>query len=546
MGNTTSSSKGGQTKVDLLKSIDSIAYNLITKQNFQDMKKLESKQYCDKLIILTSKILKKYLNDREIAFLQQRQSQGAIVNQMSSDYMAWISRDTLDKVDYGKGESRTRVHTERTRLCKGIAKFYIKIAHIFAAIVSTVNPYFISPVNNEKETLMGKKGKIKRIPKNTKLKQAGFCDNRIKALEYITDLSKNTMTIRPKPCKVIVAKTRNQSGKCVTTYKTLANQQGIPEFKHLYYDTWNPESNKFSGMSDTAKADYKKDLQQFYKAFTGKDTMPEEITRFSQIKMRDFYCAGDPKNKCGSKQPPTATAVATAQPPMQPPAATQPLKQQPVTAQPPMQPPAATQPLKQQPVTAQPPMRPPAATQPLKQQPVEPPIYQQQPVTAQPPMRLPMQQPVTAQLPMQPQIPQRGGGMFDLLGGPTIKLSPKEYHHASGYTAHKNNIYFREYAKNLGKMIETSKTFQDKLLTQIELLFDTKDNSINPKLNESDLNKIMKNTRDIILQSYITCELDFRNILEKNFSKIVESQSFKTKLNRDKTLKKQQAAILKR
>jgi len=147
---------------------------------------------------------------------------------------------------------------------------------------------------------------------------------------------------------------------------------------------------------------------------------------------------------------------------------------------------------------------------------------------------------------MQPQIPeQRGGGMFDLLGGPTIKLSPTEYHHAGGYTAHKNNIYFREYAENLGKMIKTSQTFQDKLLIQIELLFDTKDNIINPQLNESDLNKIMKQTRDIILQSYITCELDFRNILEKNFSKIVESQSFKTKLNRKTSLQKQQAAISK-
>jgi len=500
MGNTTSSSKGEPTKTDLLKKIDTIAYSLITTQNFQDMKKLESKQYCDNLIILTSKILKKYLNDREIAFLQQRQSQGTIVNQMSSDYMAWISRDTLNKVDYGRGESRTRVHTERTRLCKGIAKFYIKIAHIFAAIVSTVNPYFISPSNNEKETLMGKGGKLKRIPKNTKLKKAGFCDNRIKALEYITDLSKNNMTIHPKPCKVIVNKTRNQSGKCVTTYKTLANQQGIPEFKHLYYDTWNPKSNKFSGMSDTAKEDYKKDLHQFYTAFTGNKNMPKEITRFSDIRMRDFYCAGDPQNKCGAMQSPAIAPQQTSKMP--------PLPMQQLSNAPPLPP------------------------QHLSNAPPLPP----QQLSNAPP--LPMQQ-------LPPQPPMRGGGFLDMLGGPISKLSPEEYHHKSGYTGHKDNIYFKEYAKNLGKMIETSKTFQDKLLIQIELLFDTKDNTINPKLNESDLNKIMKDTRDIILQSYITCELDFRNILEKNFSKIVEANSFKTKINRNKTLKKQQVEILK-
>ena len=123
MGNvqTVKKSGGGATKKTLLKEIDSIAYNLITEQNFQDMKKLESKQYCDKLIILTSKILKKYLNDREIAYLIQRKEKGSVINKMTHDYLAWISRDTLNTVDYGKGGSHTKVHTERTRLCKGIA-----------------------------------------------------------------------------------------------------------------------------------------------------------------------------------------------------------------------------------------------------------------------------------------------------------------------------------------------------------------------------------------------------------------------------------------
>ena len=39
--------------------IDIIATKYILTQNFQDMKKLGQKEYCDKLVILTSDIVKK-------------------------------------------------------------------------------------------------------------------------------------------------------------------------------------------------------------------------------------------------------------------------------------------------------------------------------------------------------------------------------------------------------------------------------------------------------------------------------------------------------
>ena len=59
--------------VDIL---DIIATKYILTQNFQDMKKLGSKEYCDKLVILTSKIIKKYMNEKEIKYLAQRITDG--------------------------------------------------------------------------------------------------------------------------------------------------------------------------------------------------------------------------------------------------------------------------------------------------------------------------------------------------------------------------------------------------------------------------------------------------------------------------------------
>jgi hypothetical protein len=41
-------------------------------------------------------------------------------------------------------------------------------------------------------------------------------------------------------------------------------------------------------MSDNTKKQFAKDLQLFYTAFTGNETMPPEITKFSDIKLRDY------------------------------------------------------------------------------------------------------------------------------------------------------------------------------------------------------------------------------------------------------------------
>jgi len=246
--------------------IDIIATKYILTQNFQDMKKLGQKEYCDKLVILTSDIVKKFMNEKEIEYLAQRVNRGDYYNKMVKQKVMYLDTNELDSksrqsfskkeledfkkkdedalgkhlvkeyqrrqtrsrdYDYGydnimrggqkggniltdflygdknnkeknpygrdervsgdrrdaygrdaygrdpygrdpygrdpyrRGASYTRNKTpvknkktilsqldvrnkdEKDRMCKGIAKFYISVAHLYAAIVKTINPVYV-------------------------------------------------------------------------------------------------------------------------------------------------------------------------------------------------------------------------------------------------------------------------------------------------------------------------------------------------------------------------------------------------------------------
>mgnify|MGYP006207568931 CR=1 FL=1 len=44
--------------------LDMIAAKYILTQNFKDMEKLSQKAYCDKLVILTTDVIKKFMNEK--------------------------------------------------------------------------------------------------------------------------------------------------------------------------------------------------------------------------------------------------------------------------------------------------------------------------------------------------------------------------------------------------------------------------------------------------------------------------------------------------
>ena len=280
--NTTNSNKSAEQEFkNFYEVIDYIATYYILTMDFKSLSKLTEKAYCDKLVVLTSDIIQRYFNEMEITYLAQRIKNGVEVNDLKKDKVIYVNKDKLESLDISNDAQKS---IKKKRVCIGIAKFYIKIAHVFSAIVMTINPVYIYKGPNG-ETM--KTGLLHKdtIPKNSqrKLYKINICDNRIRALkkgEMMDDITGN-VSLQPKICEMNLGK----NGEV----KTLHDEPGIPELMRLYLDDDYDYSNgTFTGMSNTTKNQFLKDLNLFYTAFTGNTTLPPEITKFSDIKLRDY------------------------------------------------------------------------------------------------------------------------------------------------------------------------------------------------------------------------------------------------------------------
>ncbi len=294
MGSSTSSINQSQKNFDnFYDIIDYIATYYILTMDFKSLSKLSEKTYCDKLVVLTSDIIDRYFTDMDVTYLAQRIKQGVEVNQMKSEKLIFINKDNLDGMDVANDEQKS---IRKKRVCIGIAKFYVKIAHIFSAIVMTINPVYTykdATGSTVKTTLLEKD----KIPKgvNRKLYKLNICDNRIRALKRGDFTNNNTnnnenVTIQPKVCDINSTKNGSE--------KTLADEPGIPELMRLYLDdNYDYSTGLFNGMSKETEKQFRKDLALFYTAFTGNTKMPDSIQKFSDIKLRDY------NKKTGCQQP---------------------------------------------------------------------------------------------------------------------------------------------------------------------------------------------------------------------------------------------------
>jgi hypothetical protein len=108
----------------------------------------------------------------------------------------------------------------------------------------------------------------------------------------------------------------------------------------------------------------------------------------------------------------------------------------------------------------------------------------------------------------------------------------------------KKTHLFIKYSEHLAKMIENTKTSEKKLIGILEELFiywidpklKKKTLTINPKINISSLEDIIKRTRKIIIELYINCENDFQTGLNI-FEAIVKKQLLEVQKKREKNLK---------
>tara|TARA_A100001015_G_scaffold237421_1_gene270010 strand:- start:584 stop:2062 length:1479 start_codon:yes stop_codon:yes gene_type:complete len=274
-------SSDGSKKLTLANRIDHIAASFILTNNFQDIINLSNPEYCNKLVILTSDILQKYLTPKEIEFLKDKK--------IAKEPIAFFNKTKFGDLDVKNPQ-------EKKEICIGIAKFYVQIFHIFNAIAHTINPVYTykDQEGNMQQVPYEDKNKIPSFVKeNAKpgttgytLTKINFCNSRVKTLMKNIDpvnlLKKNEND--PENLKI-------SNNICETAKKQsyLVNEPGFPELEMLYNDVYNYETGKFDEKSKKMQEIYNSDLKTFYQMFTGKsDSLPKEITKFGEIPLSRF------------------------------------------------------------------------------------------------------------------------------------------------------------------------------------------------------------------------------------------------------------------
>lgn len=237
---------------DLLTTIDNIACRYILTMDFNTMKQLHNREYCNKLIILTSDILNKYYNEIEIQQLRERTHQHDNILYANKKYLNETSNKESD--------------------CQQISKFYVKISHLFAAILMTIHPRYEYIDNQTGDTIVKTFKEKNDIPDNVEVTQYsnGLCHQKMNTLLGKLHSSGNNHEVHRE--------------------NNLSEVTGIPELMNLYYDSeYDYATGEFHGMTTKTQRRFQIDLEDFYKVFTQSKNMPPNITKFSDIKIDNYY-----------------------------------------------------------------------------------------------------------------------------------------------------------------------------------------------------------------------------------------------------------------
>jgi hypothetical protein len=234
--------------------IDFIASHYIFTMNFNSLKKLFEKEYCNELILTVSNIIINYLNDNEIIIIAKRIKYGS--------------------QNMNKDNNHNDEFNDKKENSIYISKFYVKIAHIFSVILVTINPEYI--YNNNDGTITKRKiTNTNAIQENAIIEKINYDFNK---------LNERNEEMMGGDKRIIYNENDDDEGND-------KNEYSIPEFLEFYYDSnYNINTGKFMDMSDKSKEDFNKDLLLFYKSFTqNEEELPQHIKKFSDIKLNNYY-----------------------------------------------------------------------------------------------------------------------------------------------------------------------------------------------------------------------------------------------------------------
>ena len=278
MGNNLSTEQDKSDLSNIHKIVNHIASDYIFTSNFKDMENLGDVKYCNNLVILTSRIIEENLNDLDVEYLAQHIKDGNVVDEMSKDKVIYLKKNKIPKLD-------VKNETQKRRMCVGIARFYVKIAHIFASILKTINPT-ISYVDNK-----GNAGETSLVDKHTLPEDADMKMNTISLCSKRLDTLVNNNNYDIKNKKEIVVNPDYCNMNSDKNNATLLDEPGMVELEKLYNDKYDYDKGGYIGMSDSMKNKYNRDLEIFYKAFSDNSEPfdSKKIKKFSDIKLREHH-----------------------------------------------------------------------------------------------------------------------------------------------------------------------------------------------------------------------------------------------------------------
>ena len=259
----------GGPKLSLTARVDQIATRYIARGS-SDFYRFKDPRYCDDLVILTSKALNTQLNSFELAEIDESQKSGR--------ESVWVTTQARAR-DMGLRRS-----SDKTKLCHRLARFYVQIAHVFAAIQAAV-----SPVDEHTDDRHGS-----RHHSSAGDPKRAACARRLAALAPTE--SEGVMTVDPeKICRINRPRRHSSDRGSAPTTISMADElaPGFAKLEALYEDKWDEDKGKFSGRSDGMKEKYEADVVAFFKAFTGGDPAVDEngkslVKHFGSIQLTPY------------------------------------------------------------------------------------------------------------------------------------------------------------------------------------------------------------------------------------------------------------------
>jgi len=241
-GSTSASSLSGAD--EFRQRVNLIAAKFIMTPDFERLGSLSNEKYCGDLLILTRDLLAKKFSTKQINYLA--------MGNIKKDSILYISRTDLANMESG-------MRDKKKMMCNGIARFYVRIAHVFAAIISTVSPNWKAGATTNGNSA------------------SDFCKVRIDSLLKTAQLARDEngknehVLVQPTVCSLYASES------------SMMAQPGFPDLDPLYNDIYDFEKGVFNRRSSGMNAKYETDLKALFSVFTGTSNKPDNIKRFSDI-----------------------------------------------------------------------------------------------------------------------------------------------------------------------------------------------------------------------------------------------------------------------